>query len=31
MRATLEWPARLRDEVKRLREMELDVLEGAKD
>jgi len=23
--------ARLRDEIKRLREMELDVLEGAKD
>lgn len=29
MRATLEWrAARLRDEVKRLREMELVVLEG---
>ena len=28
MRATLEWQARLRDEVKRLREMELDTLEG---
>ena len=29
MRATLEWrAARLRDEIKRLRDMELDVLEG---
>lgn len=28
MRAKLEWQARLRDEVKRLREMELDTLEG---
>ena len=28
MRATLEWQARLRDKVKRLREMELDTLEG---
>jgi len=27
MRATLEWRARLRAEVKRLREMELDTLE----
>lgn len=28
MRATLEWQARLRNEVKRLREMGLDTLQG---
>ncbi len=29
MRAVLEWQARVRDEVKGLREMEMDTLEGS--